>query len=100
MSDTAKDQKGLPTTPNVYEIVRQQDGSFDVFHNGDLTDRSIPEQWLESRLLRYGICREEYRDARSKIDVCGRVRLVYKTGRVKLKTEGRKRFISEDGRAI
>jgi hypothetical protein len=73
---------------------------FDVFHNGDLTDTSIPEPWLESQLVRYGICGEEYRDARGRLDVGGRVRLVYRTGRVKFKTEGRKGFISEDGRAI
>jgi hypothetical protein len=100
MIRTAKDQRGLPTIPDIYEIVRRQDGSFDVFHNGDLTDTSIPEPWLESQLVRYGICGEEYRDARGRLDVSGRVRLVYRTGRVKLKTEGRKGFISEDGRAI
>jgi len=80
MSRTAKDHKGLPTIPNVYEIRRRGDGLFDIFHNGKMTDRSIPDKWLESQLVRYGICGEEYRNARRELDESGQVRLVYTLG--------------------
>jgi hypothetical protein len=87
MSGTFKDSKGLPTIPNVYEIVRRPDGSFDIFHNGELADRSIPDEWLQGQLVRYGICGEEYRDARRELDESGNVKLVYETGRIRPKAE-------------
>ena len=70
-------------TDKVYEILRLPDGSFDIFHNGDLADRSIPDRWLEDQLVKYGICGQQYRDTRRKLDSIGEARLVFQTGRVK-----------------
>ena len=78
MTRTAKDQKGLRTVPNVYEILRRQDGTFDILRNGQLTNRAIPDKWLEDELVRYGICGQEYRDARRELDELGKVKLVYR----------------------
>jgi hypothetical protein len=87
MSRTVKDSKGLPTTPNVFDIIRKQDGSFDILHNGELAHKSIPDHWLESQLVKYGICGEEYRDARRELNKLDRVKLIYSPGRIKTSTE-------------
>ncbi len=85
MSRTVKDERGLPSVQLVYEILRRPDGSFDIFHNAELTDKSVPNAWLEEQLVKYGICGKEYRDARKELDELGVVRLVYSTGRVRTK---------------
>jgi len=38
--------------PNVYEIISHPDGSFDISHNGEFRDKSIPDEWLEDHLER------------------------------------------------
>jgi len=39
---------------NVWEIVRKEDGTFEMFHKGGLLHGSIPDRWLEDQLVRYG----------------------------------------------
>jgi hypothetical protein len=80
MSRTVKDRAGKQSMPSVYEIIRRIDGSFDIFHNGELRDRSIPDEWLPDQLGKYGICGQEYRDARCKLDEFGKVKLEYWSG--------------------
>ena len=77
MSHTFKDKNRLSTSAKVFEIRKKPDGSFDIFCNDELADSSIPDNWLESQLVKYGICGEEYRDARRELDGAGMVRLVY-----------------------
>jgi hypothetical protein len=74
-----------PQTDKVYEILKRPDGSFDLFHNGELRGRSIPNKWLEDQLSEYGICGEEYRAACVKLDEVGEARLVFHTGRIRTK---------------
>jgi hypothetical protein len=69
----------------VYEILKRPDGSLDIFHNGELTDRSVPDRWLEDQLVKYGICGQEYRETRCKLDSVGEARLVFQTGRIRTK---------------
>jgi hypothetical protein len=52
---------------NVWEIVRKEDGTFEMFHKGELLHGSIPDRWLEDQLVRYGFCGEEYRDIRRQL---------------------------------
>src|SRR6266699_3423822 len=69
---------------NVWEIVRKEDGTFEMFHKGGLLHGSIPDRWLEDQLVRYGFCGEEYRDIRRQLDQFGRAKIVLaqsKTGR-------------------
>ncbi len=61
---------------NVWEIIRKQDGSFDIFHKGELLHGSIPDQWLENQLGNYGFCGQEYKDIRYELDQFGRARVV------------------------
>jgi len=83
MSDTLKDQRVRKTESLVYEVLKRPDGSFDIFQNGELTGRSVPERWLEDQLAGYGVCGQEYRDVRFKLDEVGEARLVLRTGRIK-----------------
>jgi hypothetical protein len=69
----------------VYEVIKRPDGLFDIFHNGELTDKSVSDGWLEDQLVKYGICGEEYRETRRKLDSIGQARLVFQTGRIKTK---------------
>ena len=77
MSHTFKDKNRLSTSAKVFEIRKKPDGSFDVFCNDELADSSISGNWLESQLVKYGICGQEYRDARRELDESGKVRLTF-----------------------
>jgi hypothetical protein len=71
----------LPTSnrtraQNVWEIIKEQNGTFEFFRNGQLLHRAIPDQWLEDQLGQYGFCGEEYREIRRKLDESGRARIV------------------------
>jgi hypothetical protein len=85
MSRTLKDRVGRQTVPNVYEVIRLADGSFNISHNGELRDRSIPDEWLEDQLAKYGICGQEYRDARRDLGEFGKVKLEYGRGWIETK---------------
>jgi hypothetical protein len=63
--------------PNIYEVVRRQDRSFDLLHNGELEQSSIPDRWLEDELSKRGICGREYRDVRNQLDDSGKAKLSF-----------------------
>ncbi len=79
MGRTVKDSKALRTMPEVYEIVLRPDGLFDVFHNGRLSDRSIPDGWLQDQLVKYGICGKEYHYVRREVEKSGKARLAFRS---------------------
>ncbi|MFZ1139519.1 MAG: hypothetical protein ABR881_14245 [Candidatus Sulfotelmatobacter sp.] len=58
MSRTQKDSKQIKNT--VLEVVRKDDGSFDLFLNRKLDRDNIPETWLSAEsCARFGFCGEE-----------------------------------------
>jgi len=61
---------------NVWEVVRNEDGTFEMLHKGKLLHSSIPDKWLEAQLGRYGLCGEEYKDIRRQLDRSGRAEVV------------------------
>jgi hypothetical protein len=73
MSHTFKD---VPKKQRFLEVVRRDDGSYDLFLD-DAPDRSsIPEQWLKEELSgRFGFCGEEYESILRGVNVNGRTRL-------------------------
>jgi hypothetical protein len=77
MDRTLKDSSRLQSTPSVYEIVKRQDGTFDILQNGDVTNGSIPEQWLEDEMAKYGICGTEYISARRQLNERGTAKLSF-----------------------
>ena len=61
---------------NGWEIVRKRDGTFYIFHKGKLLHNSIPNEWLEAELGRYGLCGPEYQDIRRRLDQGGKAKVV------------------------
>jgi hypothetical protein len=59
VSRTRKDSR--KATNRVLEVVRMDDGTFDLFMNGKLDRERIPEDGLNEQLcVRFGFCGEEY----------------------------------------
>ena len=59
--------------PNIWEFLRKPDGTFAVFHNGELLSDSIPDKWFESQVCEhYGFCGREYRDIRGQLELSGK----------------------------
>jgi hypothetical protein len=73
MSHTFKDD---PRKQRFLEVVRRNDGTYDLFLN-DTPDRdSIPQQWLQEELcVRFGFCGEEYEAILRELNLNGRIRL-------------------------
>jgi hypothetical protein len=61
---------------NVWEIVRKEDGSLDIFHREILLHGSVPDKWLEDQLVDHGLCGQEYQDIRRQLDQFGRAQIV------------------------
>jgi hypothetical protein len=61
---------------NAWEVVRKDDGSFDIFHAGELLHGSVPDKWLEDQIGRYGFCGQEYKDVRHQLDQFGRAKII------------------------
>ncbi|MFZ0955666.1 MAG: hypothetical protein WAN60_04945 [Candidatus Sulfotelmatobacter sp.] len=62
--------------PNVWQFVRKDEGTFEIFHKGRLLKTAIPEKWLESALAEYGFCGHEYHEIRRQLDLRGRAERV------------------------
>lgn len=59
MSRTGKDSSQSRKT--VLELVKRDDGTFDLFLNGRLDRTHVAEKWLPDELcVRFGFCGEEY----------------------------------------
>lgn len=57
------------------DVVRKDDGSYDLFVNDSPVATNIPEAWLESEVGRFGFCGEEYRSVMRQVNQHGRIRL-------------------------
>jgi hypothetical protein len=58
--------------PDIWEIVRREDGSFDMFHKGALVHSAIPDRWLEDQVGEHGFCGQEYLNIRRQLDESGK----------------------------
>jgi len=55
------------------ELVKRDDGAFDLFANQTLDRSAIQEQWLPEELcVRFGLCSEEYRSILCDVQRNGR----------------------------
>ena len=61
---------------NIWEVVRNEDGTFDLFHKGELLRGGIPEVWLPSDLAKYGFCGTEYEEIRRQLEHSGNAKIV------------------------
>jgi len=58
---------------NTWEFVRDDDGTYSVFHRGELLRGSIPERWFEREVcVRWGFCQSELVEIQRQIAVSGR----------------------------
>ena len=70
----ARDKAGVShhMKRGVWEFVRNEDGSFDMFREGARLHKSVPRKWFEDQMGRYGFCGREYEDILREIDEHGR----------------------------
>jgi len=62
--------------PNVWEVVRRKEGTFDILHKGKLLRAEISDKWLEDELGRIGFCGQEYRDIRRQLEESDKAQIV------------------------
>jgi hypothetical protein len=63
--------------PDTWEFVRDADGTYSVFHHGELLRRSIPERWFEEEICnKWGFCQSEYAEINRQIEMSGRAVIV------------------------
>jgi hypothetical protein len=76
VSRTRKDSNQIKNT--VLEVVKKNDGTFDLFLNRQLDRNNIPETWLPEQLcLRFGFCGEEYDSILREVNQNGRTTIVF-----------------------
>jgi len=73
------DSKDSNQTKNtVLEVVKKNDGTFDLFLNSELDHKNIPEAWLPQQLcVRFGFCGEEYDSILREVNQNGRATIVF-----------------------
>jgi len=75
-SDTLKDSNGNKRSTTVLELVRRDDGDFDLFSNAELLRSRIQERWLPEEIcVRYGFCGPEYDKILHEAKRVGRARI-------------------------
>ena len=70
MSRTRRDS---PITNTILEVIKRDDGTFDLFLNRKLDRNRIPETWLPEELcVRFGFCGDEYDSILRELNQNGR----------------------------
>ena len=78
VSRTSKDSARNAKTTTVLELIKRQDGNFDLFLNGKLTRGDIQERWLPEELcVRLGFCGAEYDAILLEANKSGTSKVVY-----------------------
>jgi hypothetical protein len=67
-----------PRPGSLWEVSRNEDGTFDMLRDGIVLHRAIPDKWLEDQLARYGLCGQEYRDLREQLKTSQTARLDFR----------------------
>ena len=74
MSRTRKDS--AENRNRILEVVKKDDGTFDLFLDHKLDRSGIPETWLPDELcFRFGFCGQEYRSILRELNQIGRTTL-------------------------
>jgi hypothetical protein len=60
-----------------WEVIRKDDGTYDVLQDGIVCDAGVPDRWLEEQLVRYGFCGQEYADIRAKLNESGKAKFEF-----------------------
>lgn len=71
MSRTRKDTRYRKET--VIEVIKRQDGTFDLFRNRELNHKGIQEEWLAEVLCRrFGYCGHDFDEILLELNKNGR----------------------------
>lgn len=77
MGRTYKDSRGKRTRTIVLEVLKNDDGTYEIWFNQALVGSRVPERWLEHELcVRYGFCGEEYKDIVHQLEGSGKANVV------------------------
>ena len=76
MSQSWKDAPKYPRS-NTFELVRQDDGTFDLFWNSELKVGRIAERWLSAECTRFGVCGHEFESILRDVKQNGRAMARY-----------------------
>jgi hypothetical protein len=61
VSDTRKDKDKQATARILFEVLKNEDGTYEVLFNGGLVRSRVEERWLEKEVcVRYGFCGSEF----------------------------------------
>ena len=64
-------------TDTVLEVVKRDDGKFDLFLNRELDHGQVPESWLPEWLcVRFGFCGGEYDSILREVNISGKVTII------------------------
>ena len=59
-----------------WEIVRRENGTFDILKTGNLLYGAISDQWLQRQLTPAGFSERDYDNVRRQLEGTGKARLV------------------------
>jgi hypothetical protein len=59
-----------------WEIVRREDGTFDILKNGNLLYGAISDRWLQRQLTTVGFSEPDLQNVQCQLEVTGKARLV------------------------
>ena len=77
MSRTRKDERHKKTVTIVLEVLKNHDGTYEVFSRGELVSSRVQERWLYEELcVGYGFCGDEYEDIIRQLNDSGRATVV------------------------
>jgi hypothetical protein len=78
MCIVSRTRKDSPITKKVLEVVKRNDGTFDLFLNRNLDRNRIPEMSLPDELcVRFGFCGDEYESILREVNQNGRARVEF-----------------------
>ena len=59
-----------------WEIVRREDGRFDILKNGNLLYGATSDQWLQRQLTAAGFSELDYQDVRRQLEIACKAKVV------------------------
>ena len=76
MSRTRKDKARQATERITLEVLKNEDGTYEVFFKGELVRSCVQERWLNQEVCRYGFCGSEYDAIVRQLNESGRATVV------------------------
>jgi hypothetical protein len=76
-SRTRKDERFKKTRTISLEVLKNRDGTYEVFWRGERVRSRVPERWLDAELcVGFGFCGEEFEDILRQLNDTGKAKVV------------------------